>query len=762
MSMETEEYSRKIEDVVSDPEYKPLRPEELMGRISVNDGDERAFSGILRALEKTGKIAFTKRGKVTSAAGAGLIAGVYHGTSKTFGFVTPDGSTDKSEDVFIPSKRSLYALDGDRVLIKLFPKDKNLTGRKEHFDKNKFRRGKDGKMIPAPKKSEAVPDKGPEGEIVRILERKLEKENVIGIFYRTSELRGKKIRYTAWVEPSSKRLPYSVFVDARRAEELGVNIGDKVEVKVTKFPSDTGDLSGEIINTFGDSRSKEANYAAILAENGIETEFPEDVLAEAEKSSERVLKTDGRRDLRDKIIFTIDGEDAKDLDDAISLDKTENGYILGVHIADVSEYVTAGSLTDADAMSRGTSVYFADKVVPMLPKCLSNGSCSLGGGLERYALSAFMTLDKSGNILETELCESIIKSRVRGVYSEINDIFENGEKSEFAEKYRAVLPSLSEMHDLYKILKQRSDARGALELDTLEAKIIVNEKGEPVDIVARERGDAEMMIEQFMLCANEGVATYLTNMSMPCVYRIHEMPTPEKVENFAAFARGVGLDTRPLHAKKLFPSAFTAIMNEAKEKGISGVVSNVMLRAMMKAKYSAVPSPHFGLSIDLYCHFTSPIRRYPDLSVHRIVKTVLRGEMTGAKLSELSKFAEESAQKSSENELRALSAERGIEDLYKVIFMQDKIGMTFPAVISSVTSFGIFAELPNTIEGMIPVETLDGIFTLDEKNYVLACGKSAYRIGQNINVTVLGTDISTGRITFGLADGGTGAEEAEN
>ena len=203
-------------------------------------------------------------------------------------------------------------------------------------------------------------------------------------------------------------------------------------------------------------------------------------------------------------------------------------------------------------------------------------------------------------------------------------------------------------------------------------------------------------------------------------------------------------------------------MNEAKEKGISGVVSNVMLRAMMKAKYSAVPSPHFGLSIDLYCHFTSPIRRYPDLSVHRIVKTVLRGEMTGAKLSELSKFAEESAQKSSENELRALSAERGIEDLYKVIFMQDKIGMTFPAVISSVTSFGIFAELPNTIEGMIPVETLDGIFTLDEKNYVLACGKSAYRIGQNINVTVLGTDISTGRITFGLADGGTGAEEAEN
>lgn len=763
--MNTEKYSKLIEETIKDPEYKPLRPEELFGLLSASqsassEGEPNAreecsesledFCSLLRALEAAGVLAFTKRGKVASSAAVGLITGLYHGTSKSFGFVTPDGgSGSREEDIFIPAKRSLFALDGDRVLVRRIEHDANgRDGRDSHIDMNKFYR-KNGKLYPKPRRE--ARDACPEGEVIRIVERRLESEpNIIGVYYFAEERRGRKLRRTAWVEPSSKRMPYSVFVDAARAEAAGAAFGDKVEVRVTRMPSEVSDLFGEITNVFGAAEDKGANYAAILAENGIETEFSDEVIAEAERSSERMISLAGRRDLRDRIIFTIDGADAKDLDDAISLEKTEGGYILGVHIADVSEYVSAGSLTDAEAMKRGTSVYFVDKVVPMLPRSLSNGACSLGGGLERYALSAFMTLDGSGNILETELCESVIRSRIRGVYSEVNDLFEKGDASEFFEKYHEVYPTLLEMKRLYAILGRRSEARGAVELETSEAMIVVGSDGSPIDITARERGDAERLIEQFMLCANEGVATYLTNLEMPCVYRIHEAPTEEKVENFSAFARGVGLDTRPLRAKKLHSSAFAAMLGEAKDAGLGSVVSAVMLRAMMKAKYSSLPSPHFGLSIDLYCHFTSPIRRYPDLSVHRIVKSILHGEAVGARLRELTKFAEESALRSSENELRALSAERDIEDLYKAIFMQKHIGEEFDAVISSVTSFGIFAELPNTVEGMIPVDTLDGIFKLDEKNHVLACGVKSYRLGQAIRVRVAASDVASRRVTFSI------------
>ncbi|MEE0970043.1 MAG: VacB/RNase II family 3'-5' exoribonuclease, partial [Clostridia bacterium] len=467
----------------------------------------------------------------------------------------------------------------------------------------------------------------------------------------------------------------------------------------------------------------------------------------------RIIKTDGRRDLRDMVIFTIDGADAKDLDDAISLQKTGDKYKLGVHIADVAEYVKEGSETDKCAMSRGTSVYFTDKVVPMLPKSLSNGSCSLFGGEDRYALSAFMTLSSDGEILETELCESIIRSRVRGVYSEVNDIFRNGSKSEFAEKYSEVIPSLAEMFELYKVLKKRSEGRGAVELDTEEAVILLDNKGIPTEIVPRERGDGERMIEQFMLCANEGVATFLTNLSLPCVYRIHESPSPEKLESFTAFAQGIGLDTRPLRGKKLYPSCFATVLEESRKKGLSAVLSNVMLRAMMKAKYSATASPHFGLAIDLYCHFTSPIRRYPDLSVHRIVKHMLNGEAVGERLTRLSSFAGESAARSSENELKALAAERDIDDLYKAIFMSDKVGEIFEGVISSVTSFGLFVQLPNTIEGLVPIDSLEGDFRFDEKHFVLSRGRLSYRLGQSVKVRITAADIPTRKISMAFDDG---------
>lgn len=738
-----EEYSKQIEEIIEDAEYRPLLPSDLMELMNVPEEDTEAVRELIQNMARAGDIALTKRGKIASLRSVGIISGIFRGTTKHFGFVTPD---DGSEDIFIPASKTLFALDGDKVLVRVT----EHKSRDKHFDTAKLRRGKKGKLIPIPEDKRQ--DKGPEGEIARVLERKLAKSNVVGVYYEISEKRGRRSHAVGWVEPDRKKLPYSVFVDVKGSRDMGVSVGDKVEVRITKFPSERDELSGEIVRNFGDSETKTANYAAILAENGIETEFDEEVLAEAEEMSRMPINTDGRRDLRDMVIFTIDGADAKDLDDAISLERSGEGYRLGVHIADVSEYVRFGSATDKSAFSRGTSVYFTDKVVPMLPKSLSNGSCSLGGGLERYALSAFMTLDAEGRILETELCESVICSRVRGVYSEVNDIFEKGEGSEFAEKYAEVLPALREMHSLYKIMKKRSEERGAVELDTEEAIILLDEKGVPVDIAARERGDGERMIEQFMLCANEGVATFLTNLSLPCVYRVHESPSPDKLEGFIAFAVGMGLDVRPLRTKKLYPSSFSAILAESREKGISSVLSNVMLRAMMKAKYSAQAAPHFGLAIDLYCHFTSPIRRYPDLTVHRIVKAMLRGEAVGEKLTRLTAFAGESAARSSENELKALAAEREIDDLYKVIFMSDKVGEEFDAVISSVTSFGLFVQLPSTIEGLVPIETLDGRFSFDEKHFVLSYGRTAYRLGQSVRVRVTSADIPSRRISMELCE----------
>ncbi len=739
--MSIERYTELIIDIIEDPEYRPLTPSDLIIFMDIPEEKTETVRSLIEKMAREGKIALTKKGKVASLGSVGIVSGSYRGTTKHFGFVTPDNG---SEDIFIPAAKTLFALDGDRVLVRIT----EHRSRSKHFDTRKLKRGKGGKLVPIP--DEKRHEKGPEGEIVKIAERYLANKNVVGVYYEIDEKRGRKYHTVGWVEPDRKKLPYSVFIDARAARDAGISIGDKVEAKITKFPSERDELSGEIIANFGDSETKSANYAAILAENGIETEFSEEVLAEAQKASEMPINTEGRLDLRDKIIFTIDSADAKDLDDAISLEKNGENYRLGVHIADVSEYVKFGSATDKCALSRGTSVYFTDKVIPMLPKSLSNGSCSLGGGLDRYALSAFMTLDRNGKILETELAETVIRSKVRGVYSEINDIFENGKSSEYSQKYAEVLDTLSEMYSLYKIMKKRSEERGSVELDTEEAVILLGKNGEPVDIVARERGDGEKMIEQFMLCANEGVATFLTNLSLPCVYRVHEPPAPEKLESFASFALGIGLDIKPLRAKTLYPSAFAALLCESREKGISAVLSGVMLRAMMKAKYSAQPAPHFGLAIDLYCHFTSPIRRYPDLTVHRIVKSMLRGEAHGTNLTRLTAFAGESAAKSSENELKALSAEREIDDLYKTIFMADKVGEEFDGVISSVTSFGLFVQLPNTIEGLVPLESMDGRFTFDEKHFTLSFGRTVYRLGQAVRVRIINSDIPSRRISMSL------------
>ncbi len=712
---EFENLKQRIIELVESELYVPLRIRDLYSfMISEPEKCPREdFEAAVKSLADSGQIAYTARKKVLSAKAAGYIKGKFSDSGKGFGFVIPDAEYNKDEDIFIPPDYKMGAMNGDYVVVR--PIERNQRGY----------------------------GKGNEGEIISIIERAHKK--IIGTYYRSAFLKGDDT-----IVPDNDKLKSTIIVNKR--DSGGAKTGDKVEAEITQYPDGSfkSVAIAKVTDILGDAYSKEANYEAILRDNGVRMEFPKAVLDEAEEVSKREIVPDGRLDLREKIIFTIDGEGAKDLDDAISLDITESGYLLGVHIADVSGYVAEGSALDSEAFARGTSIYFTDKVVPMLPKALSNGSCSLNGGVDRYALSALITLDKSGNIVSAELSNTIINSKIRGVYSEINDIFEKGEQSEFYEKYAHVYKTLLEMKSLYEILAAKSRRNGAMELDSDEAEIILGDDGMPVDIVARERGIGERLIEQFMLCANEAVASWLTDLGLPCVYRIHEEPDPEKIRAFAIFAHNLGIDTGNLKSKKVHPAQLADIMDRAREMGIGEIVSGVLLRSMMKAKYSTQSKGHFGLSLKLYCHFTSPIRRYPDLFVHRLVKAALSGKITADNANIYDKAADAAASMSTENEMKAVNSERQIEDLYMTLYMSEHIGEEMDAVICSVMSFGIFARTDKLCEGLIPINTMDGMFIYDEKSYTLTGGRKKYSLGDKIRVRIENADIITRKVTMSL------------
>lgn len=715
------ELKQRVQELITSRQYVPSSIEELCGML----GDGVNAEDVSRAvgeLEKAGECCLTKRGRVASAESAGLLRGRFRSNAKGFGFFIPEEAfaARTGGDLYISSDRTLDAVDGDIVQAIMI--------------------------------SGARPGgKGGEGKIVRILERSM--KTLVGTL-RELQADGGLIRY---VKPDDRHIPFIVKVDSSADT---VACGSKVEVEITAFPQNRSDAQGSITTVFGDSESREANYAAILHESGLRTEFPAAVLEEAERVSQLPLSAEERRDLRGKVIFTVDSASAKDLDDAISIEKTGSGYLLGVHIADVSQYVRPGTALDGEAQLRGTSVYFTDKVVPMLPEALSNGCCSLNAGTDKYTLSALMTIDEEGEITHCDLCESIIRSSVRGVYTEVNDLIERGAESEFCAKYAPVLESgtLSAAQELYAVLCKKSARRGMMELETTDAKIILDETGMPVDIVRVERGISECMIEQFMLCANEAVATWLFEQDMPCIYRVHEKPDPEKIKSFTAFAYNLGLDVSGLKSKEVHSKALCGILEQCRDTPLATTVSYVLLRSMAKAKYSAVCAPHFGLAIEKYCHFTSPIRRYPDLGVHRIVKMVLRGEMTGEMLGEMNVFADEAATFSSECEGKAVSAERSIDDLYKTLYMSGFVGHEFEGVISSVNPFGLFVELPNTCEGFIPIAELNGYFTYNEQSMTLSCGRTVYSLGKPVKVVIHSADIVARRVEMRIRPGATEAQ----
>lgn len=633
--------------------------------------------------------------------------GRFSGSKSGYGFVSLEESD--AADIFIPASKARGAIDGDSVKIRY----KKLS------------------------------DSKTEGEILEIVAH--ERETVIGTLDMVESGFRRERRREFVLVPDDKKVSLRIVLRPSSKDK----IGDKIEVMLPKKRT-SSTLYGEIIRNFGASSGREANYEAILADCEIPVEFSPEAETVANEAAAIPLEERGRKRLNREIIFTIDGADAKDLDDAVSLSRLPNGrWLLGVHIADVSHYVREKTALDREVMKRGTSVYFVDKVVPMLPKVLSNGVCSLNAGEDKYALSAHITLSSSGVIEDCRIEKTIIRSRVRGVYSEVNSLFEDGKNSPYYSKYREVYSTLTKMYTLYGLLSERNKEKGSLELESAEAQIILNEQGEPVDIKKSERGRAERLIEAFMICANEAVATLLNRKEIPCVYRVHESPPKDKLDSFINYASNLGLSVIGLRADDPSARELSSVLEEAKEKGMGNAVSVTLLRTMAKAKYSDNNSLHYGLGLELYCHFTSPIRRLSDLATHRIISEVLIGKDEARKYRS---YAKRAAVAASEAELRALSAERQIEALYKTIYMSRFVGDTFDAVVSSVTKFGLFAELDNTCEGLIPIHALDGYYYYDEERKTLSNGKKIYSLGDRLKIRVENADISARTVEFSLAE----------
>ena len=634
--------------------------------------------------------------------------GIYSGSKSSFGFVSLEGEKD---DIFIPGGNSHGAIDGDFVEIVY----------------HKFR-NRDGEIKT-------------EGRVTKIVE--MGRKTIIGTLDEDYRRHGRRYFRVFYIQPDDPRIGLTPYV----SDLGGARLGDKVEALIRRDGS--SNPLCDVIRVFGESDSREANYQAILTECEIVSEFTPEELKCAEDVASEPLSKEGRDDLTGEVIFTIDGEGAKDLDDAVSLRRLPGGgYKLGVHIADVSHYVREKTPLDRCVMQRGTSVYFTDKVVPMLPPVLSNGVCSLNADEDKYALSAIISLDKDGNIIDLALKQTVIRSRVRGVYSEVNRLLSGEADRELKKKYSSVLPTLIKMKELYEILLAKSKARGAIDFDADEAVIQLNEKGEPIAIEKRERGVAERMIEQFMLTANEAVASYLSEKSIPCVYRVHEAPPSEHFSEFLGYLESLGFDVRDLRKGDPTPKMLSAILEKADEKGLFDPVSYAMLRSMAKAKYSEENSGHFGLGIEKYCHFTSPIRRLSDLATHRIIKKVL---FESKRPESYVSYSRRAAVAATEGEIRAISAERRIEDLYKVIFMSEHVGEIFPATVSSITSFGMFCTLQNTCEGLVPMSEMPGVFTFDERNITLRSSTMTYHIADSLFVRLEEANITRGKLRFSVA-----------
>ena len=677
---------------------RPMRAEELKKYLPAYS--KQQIRQALDQLTNEGKILKNKKNRYAHAEHYGCLTGVFQATERGYGFVTPE-TPDENGDVFIPPYATGKAWQGDRVLVHLTDSPR---GHKR------------------------------EGEVMRILS--LCTDEVTG----TVMQRGK----TVFVRPASKKYPDLIIPKNRT---LDARSGDRVAVKVM-FRGD-GRLSaqGAITQIFGRNGTMEASIAAILHENGITVPFPDEVLRQADACGDTVDPAEAARrmDLREKLIFTIDGDDARDFDDAVSLEPMENGHmLLGVHIADVSHYVTPGSPLDDEAYRRGTSVYYPGHVVPMLPVALSNGICSLNPDVDRLAFSAFLEVDKDGRCHKSQFAKTVIRSKARMTYRKMNEIFDGNE--ERRAEYAFLTETADRMHALSQAMRRRRMERGALDLDLPEAEILTDESGEPVEVSFRARGDAEKMIEEFMLAANEAVAAYMTHRNNPTVYRVHESPDPEKLRVFAQFARPFGY--RVDASKPNDTAQLQAALDGAKDDPRQRALPTLLLRSLARARYDAECLGHYGLQAKEYLHFTSPIRRYPDLVAHRMLFKAISGQQY-TKSDWV--FCEEAASQSTTREFAADTAERDIDKLYLAAYMEQFIGQDFDGEVSGVTSFGLFVSLKNAVEGLIRVEDLPGDdYEFDDQKMMLIGRRSRvrYTMGTPMRVRLTAASRVTGLIDF--------------
>lgn len=703
--------------LVSAEGYTPLTLPQLSKQLGLPSSDFDALQQLICQMEEEGLILRTKKEKIMRPQDCGFVTGLYSSTDRGFGFVIPD--EDLGGDIFIPARYYLGAMHGDKVMARIT--EKNQT---------------DGRRM--------------EGEIVKVLKHNT--KTLVGRF--------EKNKTHGFVVPDNKKFCNDVYIPRPLMGKAKDN--DKVVVELDRYGDGRRNAEGKIIAILGNALTRNANYMGILYEHNIQPDFPRDVMEQVKNIPQNVLEEemDGRMDLRQEVIFTIDGADSKDFDDAISISKLENGnYALGVHIADVSHYVTEGSPLDREAFRRGTSVYFVDQVVPMLPVELSNGICSLNPNVERLAFSALMEIDKTGTVVDYKLGKSVIKSCARLVYGDVTKVVEGTADPELEQRYAHLKEKFMLMKELRDILYNMRLRRGSINFDFPEAKVLVDEKGDPTDVVLRERGIADEMIEEFMLAANECVAQHIFWQQKPCIYRIHEVPSEEKTQNFLKVAALLGYH---VHTKdgELTPMELQKVLKQIEGTKEERMLSTTMLRSLMKAQYSPQNLGHFGLAAKFYCHFTSPIRRYPDLGVHRILQEVLEGGMSQKREQALRDFAIEAAEQSSQTELNAIDAERDIEDLYKAIYMSRFVGETFHGVISSVTRFGIFVELPNTIEGLVRLDDLDDDYYEYQEDSLCLLGEHThkkYSIGDPITVKLARSDLVSREIDFVPAD-----SESEN
>ncbi|HEY4389795.1 MAG TPA: ribonuclease R [Paenibacillus sp.] len=696
--------------------YKPMTYQELEEYFQISDAAEfKEFLKLLNRLEQEGKIVLTRSQRYGIPERMNLVKGRLQAHAKGFAFLIPEDR--EHPDVYIHANDLKSAMNGDTVLVRI--NSKSVAG---------------GKL---------------EGEVIRIVTRAV--VQVVGVF--------QNLEAYGFVLPDDKRINRDIFIP--KESFAGAVDGEKVVVRIVNYPEGRSAAEGEIIEILGHKDDPGIDILSIIRKHQLPEAFPDEVMAEATDAPDEIAEEDivkqGRRDLRDKVIVTIDGEDAKDLDDAVNVELLPNGhYKLGVHIADVGYYVREGSKLDHEAYNRGCSVYLVDRVIPMLPHRLSNGICSLNPKVDRFTLSCEMEFNEKLHVVKHDVFTSVIRTTERMTYTNVRKILLE-EDPEVTERYSDLVDMFKTMRDLAMKLRSKRMKRGAVDFDFEESKVLVDENGKVTDIVKRERSIAEQIIEEFMLAANETVAEHFHWLKVPFIYRIHEDPDQEKLMNFMAFAANFGYAVKGGKSNKIHPRALQKLLEDIQGTKEQTVISTMMLRSMKQAKYDAESTGHFGLAAEFYTHFTSPIRRYPDLVIHRIIREVVEhnGVLPADRQEYLASRMQEIAQQSSERERVAVEAERDTEQLKKAEYMLDKVGEVFPGMISSVTSFGMFIELENTVEGLIHISTMtDDYYHFHEQHMALIGERTSriFRIGDEVEIRVARVNMDEHTIDFELVD----------